>query len=308
MRANARRRHYRVPVSDSPVVRRRLVAALVLLTSVVALAHFTAGSSSRSASPTTSARAPAGGSHKGTTGGGAGAAGESRQGLDRAVRGVLRHSAFVARGGGERREIALTFDDGPGPYTPKILIALNRLNVKATFFVIGQQVHTFNTATMAAVRRGHSIGDHTEGHKHLGALSAVDQYGELETPLEWLSKYGLPRPLLFRPPYGSYDRTTLEQLKRLGLLMVLWSVDSQDYRRPGVEQIVERAVAGAKPGAIILLHDGGGDRTQTVQAIPKIVGRLRARHYHLVTVPRLLRDDPPPAGRPLPQLRTEGGT
>jgi peptidoglycan/xylan/chitin deacetylase (PgdA/CDA1 family) len=70
--------------------------------------------------------------------------------------------------------------------------------------------------------------------------------------------------------------------------MVLWTVDSQDYRRPGVRQIVDRAISGAMPGAIMLLHDGGGDRSQTVAAIPRIVKRLRAKHYHLVTLPRLL--------------------
>ena len=83
--------------------------------------------------------------------------------------------------------------------------------------------------------------------------------------------------------------------------MVLWSVDSKDYERPGAEQIADGVVAAARPGSIVLMHDGGGDRTQTVAAIPKIVKRLRAKHYRFVTVPELLRDDPPPAGRQLPQ-------
>jgi len=91
------------------------------------------------------------------------------------------------------------------------------------------------------------------------------------------------------------------------MLMVLWSVDSGDYARPGVEQIVDRVVSAARPGAIVLLHDGGGDRSQTVAAIPKIVKRLRAKHYRLVTVPQLLRDDPPPAGRRPPQLPVAEG-
>jgi peptidoglycan/xylan/chitin deacetylase (PgdA/CDA1 family) len=84
--------------------------------------------------------------------------------------------------------------------------------------------------------------------------------------------------------------------------MVLWSVDSKDYERPGVQRIVDGVVAAARPGAIVLMHDGGGDRTQTIAAIPKIVRRLRAKHYRLVTVPQLLRDDPPPAGRVAPRL------
>jgi peptidoglycan-N-acetylglucosamine deacetylase len=199
----------------------------------------------------------------------------------------------------------LTFDDGPGPYTPKVLIALNRLHVKATFFVIGQQERRFHAALIAEDRRGHVIGDHTETHPHLGSLTPADQHRELLLPSEQLAAYGLSRPLLFRPPYGSYDKATLTQLKHLGMLMVLWTVDSQDYHRPGVQQIVARVVGGARPGAIMLLHDGGGDRSQTVDAIPKIVKRLRAKHYHLVTLPRLLAEDPPPRGRRPPQLHTE---
>ncbi len=236
------------------------------------------------------------------------AAGRRRAGLDRAVGEVLRHSPFVARGGGREREIALTFDDGPGPYTPKVLAALNRLDVPATFFVVGRQAATFHTAMLAAVGRGHVIGDHTENHRRLAGLPDVQQYSELLVPLQWLSRYGLPRPRLFRPPYGAYDRATLAQLKRLGLLMVLWSVDSRDYERPGAERIADGVVAAARPGSIVLMHDGGGDRSQTVAAIPKIVERLRAKHYRFVTVPELLRDDPPPAGRPLPhkQRSSEG--
>ncbi|HEX4364737.1 MAG TPA: polysaccharide deacetylase family protein [Solirubrobacteraceae bacterium] len=224
-----------------------------------------------------------------------------------AVTGVLAHSSFVVRGGGEKREIALTFDDGPGPYTPQVLVALNRLHVKATFFVIGQQEQTFHTAMMAENGRGDVIGDHTESHPHLASLSARDQHDELEAPLQGLARYGLPRPQLFRPPYGSYDATTTGELRRMGMLMVLWSVDTQDYLRPGVSQIVANAVSAARPGAIILLHDGGGDRSQTVAAVPQIVARLRAKHYRLVTVPQLLLDDPPPASRRAPRLPiTEG--
>lgn len=228
--------------------------------------------------------------------------------LQAAVKAVLDDSGFVARGGGLEREIALTFDDGPGPYTPRVLVALNRLNVRATFFVVGRQEATFHTAMLAAVGRGHVIGEHTQNHRRLSGLPDVDQYAELVAPIDWLSRYGLPRPQLFRPPYGAYDRATLAQLERLGLLMVLWSVDSNDYERPGAQQIADRVVAGARPGAIVLMHDGGGDRTQTIAAIPRIVKRLRAKHYRFVTVPELLRDDPPPVGRRLPhkQRSSEG--
>jgi peptidoglycan/xylan/chitin deacetylase (PgdA/CDA1 family) len=84
------------------------------------------------------------------------------------------------------------------------------------------------------------------------------------------------------------------------LLMVLWSVDTGDYLQPGVSVIVQRVLEGAHPGAIILMHDAGGNRSQTVAALPTIIHKLRARGFHLVTVPQMMADDPPPHGQPLP--------
>lgn len=221
---------------------------------------------------------------------------------DPAIAAVIERTAVVSRGGGRRRQIALTFDDGPSPYTPDVLAALHRLDVQATFFVVGRQQEPFRSTMMAAIGQGHVIGDHTEGHRRLAALPAAEQFEEMLAPLRGLVQFGLPRPQLFRPPYGSYDEITLEVLRYLGMLMVLWSIDSEDYEPPGAEQIADRVVAAARPGAIVLMHDGGGDRTQTIAAIPKIVRRLRAKHYRLVTVPRLLRDDPPSVASRPPQL------
>ena len=112
---------------------------------------------------------------------------------------------------------------------------------------------------------------------------------------------GGPFPRLWRPPYGSYNATTLQILKRLRMLMVLWTVDSEDYRRPGVPTIVDRVLAGARPGAIILMHDGGGDRSETIAALPAIVKGLRDRGLRPVTIPQLMLDDPPPPGQQIPQ-------
>jgi peptidoglycan/xylan/chitin deacetylase (PgdA/CDA1 family) len=300
---------------DRDVVQRRAGAVLAMASTVVLVAQFTQASGApRHTERTTPAPAPV--ARRTTTSPPAAPASAQRRSqrasaaeaaeLDRAVDDVLAHSAFIQRGGGTRRDIALTFDDGPGPYTPKVLVELNKRNAKATFFVVGQQERRFHTATMAEIYRGHAVGDHTEGHARLASLPAQAQYDQLVVPMQWLSMYGLPRPRLFRPPYGSYNQTTLDQARRLRMLMVLWTVDSEDYREPGVGRIVDKVVAAARPGAIILMHDGGGDRSQTIAAIPKIIGRLRAKHYHFVTVPELLRDDPPPAGRELPTLRSEG--
>jgi peptidoglycan/xylan/chitin deacetylase (PgdA/CDA1 family) len=217
-----------------------------------------------------------------------------------AVASTLAFTPFVRAGGGNAREIALTFDDGPGPYTPQILSVLEHYHVKATFFVIGRMLRYFGATTARAIEDGDVIGDHTETHPMLAQLSAHEQKEELFEQILRVEVLGGKRPTLFRPPYGSFNATTLRQLKALHLLMVLWSADTGDYQQPGVPVIVERALAGAKPGAIILMHDGGGTRTQTIEALPLIIKGLRSRGYKLVSVPQLLLDDPPPAGQPLP--------
>jgi peptidoglycan/xylan/chitin deacetylase (PgdA/CDA1 family) len=217
-----------------------------------------------------------------------------------AVASVLGYTPFVRAGGAHGHEIALTFDDGPGPYTPQVLSVLERLHVHATFFAIGRMERYFSSSTVRELEDHDAVGDHTEDHLPLARLSAHDQREEIFEAIARIELLGGPRPDLFRPPYGSFDTATMNELRSLHLIMVLWSVDTGDYLQPGVQTIVERAIAGAQPGAIMLLHDGGGTRTQTVQALPAIIQGLRARGYELVTVPQLLADDPPPAGQPLP--------
>jgi peptidoglycan-N-acetylglucosamine deacetylase len=219
---------------------------------------------------------------------------------DQAVASVLAYTPFVKEGGTRGREIALTFDDGPGPYTPGVLEVLERFHVHATFFVIGEMLRYFSVSAVRELHDGDVIGDHTETHPEMATLSAHDQHEELFEQIARIELLGGPRPTLFRPPYGSYDATTMRELHALHLLMVLWSVDTDDYLQPGASAIVQRALAGAHPGAIILMHDAGGTRSQTIEALPEIIRGLRARGYHLVTVPELLRDDPPPSGQTLP--------
>jgi len=211
-----------------------------------------------------------------------------------AINRTLAYTPLVRIAGSEKREIALTFDDGPGPYTPGVLAVLARAHVPATFFEVGAMLQYFHASTSAIVARGDPIGDHTELHQPMSALSEAAQRGELLDQAAAISQYGAPFPRLFRPPYGVYDATTLKLLHKYGMLMVMWTVDSNDYLKPGVASIVHTVISGARPGAIILMHDAGGDRTETIEALPKIIRGLRARGYRLVTVPRLLLDDPPP--------------
>ena len=212
---------------------------------------------------------------------------------DRAIRRVLRRHSVVSAGGGRRREVALAFHEGPGPYTPQVLKVLRRMHSPATFFDIGSQLIYFSDAALAAHRHGFPIGNMTESYAGLIHLSKARQRREIRNQAARLRSLGIPSPRLFSPPYGAWNRKTIAVLRRLGMLMVLGNVDTGDSNQPGVKAIVRRALRGARPGAIILLHDAGGDRTQTVQALPSIVRGLRSRGYKLVTVPRMMLRDPP---------------
>jgi peptidoglycan/xylan/chitin deacetylase (PgdA/CDA1 family) len=226
-----------------------------------------------------------------------------RQALDRA----LSYTPYISAGTPNRPEIALTFDDGPGPYTDGVVQALLRAGAPGTFFVVGNQVATFHDGLAEVIRAGFPIGDHTFRHPPMATLSPADQRAQVDAQAQAIAPYGVPYPRLFRPPYRSFDRQTLDILRARRMLMVLWTVDTQDYLRPGVDAIVNRALAGARAGAIILMHDAGGDRSQTVAAIPKLIARLRARGYRLVTVPHLVLDDPPSVNQPLFARPQTGG-
>ncbi len=217
-----------------------------------------------------------------------------------AVDRVLSYTPAITGGGRRGHELALTFDDGPGPYTLQLVHVLSSLHVHATFFAIGEEERYFSAGTLAELHSGDVVGDHTETHPMMALLSAHAQHEELFEQILRIELLGGPTPRLFRPPYGSFDATTFKELRALHLLMVLWSDDTSDYTLPGTAAIVQRALAGAHPGAIILMHDAGGDRSETIAALPAIVRGLRRRGLEPVTIPRLLLDDPPPRGLPVP--------
>jgi peptidoglycan-N-acetylglucosamine deacetylase len=218
----------------------------------------------------------------------------------RAVARVLGYTSYVQLAGRRRRDVALTFDDGPGRYTSQILGVLRRLHAQATFFVIGRWARAYPRLVASEVQAGSEVGDHTETHPPLALLSPAAQAAEITDAAQAINHAGAPSPTLFRPPYGSFDQATLQILRADGMLMVLWSADTKDYTRPGVSKIIYTAVSGAQPGAIILMHDGGGDRTQTIAALPRIIERLRQRGFRLVTISELIAADPPPINQPPP--------
>jgi peptidoglycan/xylan/chitin deacetylase (PgdA/CDA1 family) len=286
-----------MPASRTRIRRRRGAAAALLVALLLLAVAIAPGSESSSHAPRAASGAKA---HAGARPTRPRAARAPEESPSAAVKATLAYTPFVKEGGYRGRDIALTFDDGPGPYTPGVLSVLERLHVHATFFEIGEMLRYFSASTVRELRDGDVIGDHTETHPEMATLSAHAQHEELFEQILHIEVLGGPRPVLFRPPYGSYDATTMRELRAMHLLMVLWSVDTDDYLQPGVPVIVQRALAGARPGAIILMHDAGGTRTQTIAALPTIIRDLRARGFHLVTVPELLRNDPPPPGQTLP--------
>lgn len=210
---------------------------------------------------------------------------------------TLAYTPFVYVAGAQNREIALTFDDGPGPYTQRLLSTLLQLKVPGTFFQVGTLQKYFNAATSEIVANGLPIGDHTFEHAPMTHLSVKDQESQIVRDASAMGDYGAPFPRMFRPPYGLFNDTTLKILRANKMLMVMWTIDTEDYKRPGVDAIVRRVVSGAQPGAIVLMHDAGGPRTETIEALPQIVSTLRARGYTFVTVPKLLLDNPAPANQ-----------
>ena len=200
---------------------------------------------------------------------------------------VLRH------GSGGRRQIALTFDDGPSQFTPEILSILAEHEVPATFFVIGGPQDAHGALIKEEIAQGHVVANHTTTHAALDTLSPRDQAAEIDRESAAIELFGKASPRLFRPPYNSWNQTTLSLLKQRDMLMVLWSVETNDWAKPGSAAIVESVLTAAHPGAIVLFHDGGGDRTQTVEALPQVIEGLREQDYELVTIPQLLRDSPP---------------
>ena len=202
----------------------------------------------------------------------------------------------VAHAGRGSREVALTFDDGPSRYTPQVLAALAQAGQHATFFVTGQGATEYPDMLRRIVAGGDTFGDHTVTHAQLFREDAAKRTWELSSTAQRVYSTTGVHVKLFRPPYGqsSTDINTLS--RQLGLLPVTWSVDTRDWSRPGVSAIVATALRGVGPGDIILMHDGGGDRSETVAALPIILRALARLHLTSVTLPELLNAQAPTHG------------
>jgi peptidoglycan/xylan/chitin deacetylase (PgdA/CDA1 family) len=183
-----------------------------------------------------------------------------------------------------RHVVALTFDDGPSIYTAQILAILQTHHAHATFFVVGYEVPPNAKVLETMARDGDEIGNHTYTHPNLTWLSTSGVEAQLERTQTVVYSATFVTPCWFRPPDGSYDMTVTSAAAALGLRGVLWSVDPQDWSLPGAWAISQRVLAAVQPGSIILLHDGGGNRSETVAALPLILDGLARQGYRVETV------------------------
>jgi len=209
------------------------------------------------------------------------------------VRGLVARGRPVYCAGRQGREVALTFDDGPGPYTRLVLAKLRKHHLSATFFVVARNIALVKSATREERLLG-AVGDHTFSHPLLTALSLEAARREIAGAKRASEHSSGGRVFLFRPPYGARDDAIDGLARSLGLLEVLWTVDSRDSLGANHTQIERNVIAGLHPGAIILMHENRG---QTVRALLGIFAALARKRLRAVSLPQLLRDDPP--GRPL---------
>jgi peptidoglycan-N-acetylglucosamine deacetylase len=189
------------------------------------------------------------------------------------------------RGG---NQIALTFDDGPNPpYTNAVLDVLERYGVPATIFCVGLHASVFDQEVSRIAEQRHVLGNHTWSHPFLPDLTAAQLREQIVRTNAACRASGGNVSRFFRPPYGSRSPELLEWLAGNDVIVTLWDVEPLDWTCPGAQAIADAVLTQARPGSIVLLHDGGGDRSQTVQALPTIIEGLLERGYEFATVDAL---------------------
>ncbi|BAT53815.1 polysaccharide deacetylase [Nostoc sp. NIES-3756] len=185
--------------------------------------------------------------------------------------------------------VALTFDDGPGPKnTAQILEILKKNNIKATFFMVGIMVKNFPQVAKQVAADGHVIGNHTWHHRYR-RMDVATAASEINRTADIIYKTTGVKTTLFRPPGGFLKNGLVDYAKSQKYAVMMWSDESSDtQRREQPPALIKNVIKGVKPGAIVLMHDGGGNRSRTVQALPQIISDLKAQGYKFVTIPELL--------------------
>ncbi|WP_020116930.1 polysaccharide deacetylase family protein [Streptomyces canus] len=198
---------------------------------------------------------------------------------------LVRHEPFL-KVSGRGRTMVLTFDDGPDPrYTPHILDTLAEYDVRAMFFVCGEMAVDNQDLLARMADDGHVVGNHTWSHPLLTRLSRSRIRSEMERTSDVIEDAYGERPAWFRAPYGAWNRAAFQLGAELGMDPLAWSVDTLDWTTPGTRRIVGAVEHGAAPGVVVLSHDAGGDRSQSVRALRDYLPHLIDSGYH-ITVPR----------------------
>lgn len=227
---------------------------------------------------------------------------EGAEGSDRVTMGELSHAVLtrvhvtapvprVVRRRefpGSAKLIALTFDDGPkAGQTEQIIKILQSRHVTATFFMLGHNVQNEPAVARKVAAAGFEIGNHTMDHVGLKkAAPAVMKY-QIEAGAKVIKRYTGVTPTWFRPPGGTYNDAVKAEAASIGETLINWGVDTGDWQKPSPDVIYTRTINGVTPGSVVLMHDGGGDRSRTIAALPRIIDWLLAHHYHLVTMSQL---------------------
>ncbi|MEV7713371.1 polysaccharide deacetylase family protein [Streptomyces sp. NPDC088270] len=202
---------------------------------------------------------------------------------------LAARGAFVESCPGGTRRVSLTFDDGPNqPYTDRVLSVLGEYGVPATFFCVGLNAQSDPATVERIAAAGHSIGNHTWSHPFLPDLGRKELEFQLDATNRALAEVTGSAPRTVRTPYGSRTPDSLNWIADRDMTTVLWDIDTQDWANPGVDAIVRSALIGIGDGSVVLMHDGGGDRSQTVSALPSIIESLLNDGFELVTIDHML--------------------
>jgi peptidoglycan-N-acetylglucosamine deacetylase len=185
-----------------------------------------------------------------------------------------------------RKVIYLTFDDGPTvTHTVRILSLLDEYDARATFFQVGENATAHAGLTRAVVERGHALGNHSWNHRDMRKLSPGRLNRQITRTSDALHRITGGPITCLRPPYGAVNGRVRSAVRREKLAVKMWDVDPRDWKRPGAAAIARRVVSKADPGDVVLMHDGGGNRAQSVRALDRILRSLGKKGYRFETLP-----------------------
>lgn len=207
-------------------------------------------------------------------------------------RAELYPHAYYLMGDPEKKQIALTFDDGPSIYTRKIVEKLNDNNIKATFFMVGYKIEQNIELVKEIHQYGHVIANHSWDHTNAKEYDSASAYwqAQVEPTNKLIRKITHIETPLFRPPYGKLLNEQIPMLLDKETKIIIWSIDTKDWddKTNNAQNVAEKATTLAHPGGIILMHDGGGNRQGTLDALDNIIKHYQALNYEFVTVNQMI--------------------